>query len=134
MAVNLVLNTFDPVTSFFVEDKKWCFGYFTFGASDTYVTGGFDITAIMKNRFGVSRVEVCHFGNGLSDGAGGTFVTTGEAYARYTYSTGKVQLYLVGKLGSPSGTTTVTAQPSGVEVANAASINAGRLDFFAICS
>ncbi|MBM3274116.1 MAG: hypothetical protein FJZ00_03115 [Candidatus Sericytochromatia bacterium] len=131
----LALNVDTATNRLNVEDKIWCYGYFTFGGSDTYATGGFDVTALIKARFGVSRVEALFFGNGISDsGSGGTHIGTGEAAARYEYSTGKVKLYLLGRLGAPGGTGTTTAQASEVEAANNAQVDAGRLDFWAICS
>lgn len=131
----LTLNVDNEINRLQVEDQVWCYGYFTWGASDVYATGGFDVTALIKARFGVTRVEAMFFGNGISDaGTGSDFIQTGEAAARYEYSTGKVKLYLIGRLGSPGGTATTTAQTSEVEVGNNDQIDAGRLDFWAICS
>lgn len=130
----LTLNVDTVIERIQVEDKTWVFGYFTWGASDTYATNGFDAQTPIKNRFGVQRVETMHFGNGISDGAGATFITTGEALARYEESSGKIKLYLVGRNGAPAGTATATARFSEVEIPNAASLNAGRLDFWAICT
>lgn len=134
MAVNLVLNVDTELNRQIVEDKTWVWGYFTFGGSDTYATGGFDITSLIKARFGVTRVEAVFVGDGGSDAGGATFITTGEAAARYEYSTGKVKLYLIGRLGDPAGALVTTAQASEVEVANGATIDACRFDFWAICS
>ena len=131
----LTLNVDTELNRQLVENKVWCWGYFTWGASDTYATGGFDITTLIKHRFGVQRVESVFFGNGISDaGLGAAFIQTGEAAARYEYSTGKVKLYAIGRLGDPAGTAVTTALASEVEVTNGAEIDAGRLDFWAICS
>lgn len=110
--------------------RYWeCMGYLTWGTSDTYATGGFDVRADIKKMFGTGQVIAMDFPNGLSDGAGATTIQTAEATARYDYTTGKIKLYVIGRVSGTPG----SACAPGTEVSNGASLNAGRLDFVALC-
>lgn len=111
--------------------NRWhCWGKITFGASDTYATGGFDVRSQIKALFAVGDVECIDFNDGMADWSGGTKILTAKCVARYDYATGKILLYLIGRSAAASG----AAQVSEVEVGNGASINAGTLEFVATCS
>ena len=121
-----------------------CFGYYSFdNAADQYTAGtagGLDIKAQIRRRFGVANVLAIFFGNGLSDAG---VSNTSEATARFNYGPqttgvdgpvtrdqGKITLYRIGRSSGSPG----TAQASEQEITTADSINAGRMDFMAICT
>lgn len=113
-----------------------CRGTITWGGADTYLTGGIGENADANVRarllmgqfrlaFGINTVRAIAFMGGISDAQ----IATGEAAARYVPTNGAIKLFLLGRTtGSPG-----VAQPSETEVANATSVNAGRLEFVAIC-
>lgn len=130
MAATVAFNeTTSTIKKVKLGDHWDCFGKITFGASDTYATGGFDVTAQIKALFGVGEVLSMEFNDGMADWGGATKILTAKAVARFDYSTKKIKLYLIGRSAAASG----AAQASEVEVGNGASINAGTLEFVATC-
>ena len=134
--LNATVGRLETIRKIRVGQVSWCFGVLSFGASDTYATGGFDIRPQIRALFGVSHVEAILFLGSSSDGSGAQTNATSRVQARYVFTpgtsitaqTGLVYLYAVGR------TTASATNASEVEMAAGDSINNLTFNFLAICS
>lgn len=112
-------------------NRFWCFGVLTFGASDTYVTGGMvaptsDYLQQIRRLFGVGEVEAIIFqGHGSQNS--GTATEPSGAQASFVATTKTLKLYRIGRAEDSA-----TVADAATEIANGEAIDKMRFEFKAI--